>query len=79
VSSGRGKPDPRVAEINRKLQLIMDHLQITDPGPQASASVLGELQQGRTIQAIKLYREETGTGLAEAKNAVEEIARRHGL
>jgi ribosomal protein L7/L12 len=32
------------------------------------------LASGNKIQAIKLYREETGVGLAEAKNAVEEFA-----
>jgi ribosomal protein L7/L12 len=37
------------------------------------------LQRGEKIQAIKLYRERTGTGLAEAKTAVEAIGRRHGL
>ena len=29
------------------------------------------LQQGRKIEAIKLYRERMGVGLAEAKEAVE--------
>src|ERR1700719_4022251 len=33
------------------------------------------LAQGKIIPAIKLYREQTGVGLAEAKNAVEEIQR----
>lgn len=33
------------------------------------------LAQGQKIAAIKLYREQTGTGLAEAKNAVERIER----
>jgi len=32
------------------------------------------LQQGRKIEAIKLYRERTGVGLAEAKEAVEAMA-----
>ncbi|MET0957548.1 MAG: ribosomal protein L7/L12 [Solirubrobacterales bacterium] len=31
------------------------------------------IQAGETINAIKLYRELTGTGLAEAKDAVERI------
>lgn len=30
---------------------------------------------GNLIQAIKLYREKTGVGLAEAKNAVEALPR----
>lgn len=37
------------------------------------------LQAGKTIQAIKLYRELTGVGLAEAKDAVERLARQHGV
>ncbi|MCA9129674.1 MAG: hypothetical protein KDB22_21455 [Planctomycetales bacterium] len=31
------------------------------------------LQEGKKIEAVKLYREETGTGLAQAKEAVESI------
>jgi ribosomal protein L7/L12 len=37
------------------------------------------LSQGQKIAAIKLYREQTGVGLAEAKNAVERIERGDGL
>jgi len=32
------------------------------------------LQSGNQIQAIKLYRELTGVGLAEAKDAVDRLA-----
>ncbi len=34
-----------------------------------------ELAQGRKIQAIKLYRDQTGAGLKEAKDAVEAMER----
>jgi hypothetical protein len=37
------------------------------------------LQQGKKIEAIKVYRERTGAGLREAKDAVEAIAGKHGL
>lgn len=37
------------------------------------------LQAGKKIDAIKLYRERTGLGLAESKQAVEAIAARHGI
>jgi len=37
------------------------------------------LTEGRKIEAIKLYRERTGLGLQEAKDAVEAIAAAHGL
>src|SRR5262245_43676337 len=37
------------------------------------------LKKGEKIEAIKLYRERTGAGLAEAKRAVEAIGRQHGI
>lgn len=37
------------------------------------------LASGNKIGAIKLYREETGTGLAEAKSAMEAIEAGHSL
>jgi large subunit ribosomal protein L7/L12 len=37
------------------------------------------LRQGKTIAAIKLYREKTGVGLAEAKAAVETLAAEQGI
>jgi ribosomal protein L7/L12 len=36
------------------------------------AGVLDALQRGNKIEAIKLYREATGAGLAEASDQVEE-------
>jgi ribosomal protein L7/L12 len=56
----------------------MEHLDIAEPKPEFP-SVLQKLEQGRKIQAIKLYREQTGVGLKEAKDAVEELARQRGL
>ncbi|MFH1923160.1 MAG: ribosomal protein L7/L12 [Planctomycetota bacterium] len=37
------------------------------------------LHEGRKIQAIKVYREKTGVGLKDAKEAVEAIAAKHGI
>ena len=39
----------------------------------ALAAIKDALYQGRKIDAIKLYREQTDEGLAEAKTAVEEL------
>jgi hypothetical protein len=69
----------RLAVIDRKLNLIMDQLGIREPGPDAPAGVLEQLMAGRKLQAIKVYREATSASLAEAKDAVELLARRHGL
>ena len=41
--------------------------------------VLVLLRAGQKIAAIKLYRDKTGVGLAVAKNAVEALAREHGI
>jgi ribosomal protein L7/L12 len=72
------QPDPRLAVIERKLQLIMDHLEIIDTDPVA-AEVLALTAQGQRIKAIKLYRERTGAGLREAKEAVDRIVRDNGI
>jgi len=48
---------------------------VVEPGDLGGGLEGGELQslleQGRKIEAIKLYREQTGAGLKEAKDAVE--------
>jgi ribosomal protein L7/L12 len=50
------------------------------PAPDGIDAELWELlKNGRKIEAIKRFRAQTGAGLAEAKTAVEAIARRHGL
>ena len=43
------------------------------------ADLLPLLQQGKKIEAIKIYRERTGAGLREAKDAMEALAGKHGL
>ncbi|HVW38620.1 MAG TPA: ribosomal protein L7/L12 [Pirellulales bacterium] len=41
--------------------------------------LLALLQGGKKIEAIRLYREQTGVGLKEAKDAVESLAGKHGI
>lgn len=41
--------------------------------------LLALLAEGQKIQAIKLYRDKTGAGLKEAKDAVEALASRQGI
>lgn len=65
-----------LARIERKLDLIMQHLEIRDYAPaepDAFGEVRAHLRAGKKIQAIKIYRELTGTGLKEAKDAVERM------
>ena len=70
--------DRRLARIERQLDLIMRRLEIEEP-ESPLPGVVAELEQGRKINAIKIYREQTGAGLAEAKAAVERIASERGL
>jgi len=62
------------------LFLRSDDERVVMPGSAPSvsdgASIEAHLLAGQKIQAIKLYREEHGVGLAEAKDAVEAIARK---
>jgi hypothetical protein len=37
------------------------------------------MQGRKKIEAIKLYRQQTGAGLKEAKDAVEALAAKHGI
>ncbi|MBE1488151.1 hypothetical protein [Plantactinospora soyae] len=68
----------RLGRIERKLQLVLDHLGIVEPEPDLP-EVLRHLKEGRKIPAIKAYREATGESLRDAKNAVERMAERRGL
>jgi ribosomal protein L7/L12 len=49
---------------------------VDEPFERELVTLLGE---GKKIEAIKRYRERTGTGLKESKDAVEGLGVRHGL
>lgn len=67
--------DRRLEQLERKLDAILDHLGIEVAGPDLGR-VNELLREGKTIPAIKAYREATGAGLKEAKEAVDELAGR---
>ena len=63
----------RIGRIERKLNALLRHHGV-DPAQKLPLSDRVKQLAGdpsRKIQAIKVYREETGAGLAEAKEAVE--------
>ena len=67
----------RISRIEAKLDAVMAHGGVRfDPLSDVDPSVANALAQGETILAIKRYREATGVGLKEAKDAVEELRRR---
>lgn len=56
-------------------------LELTYSGPVSAAAmsqIRGFIEAGKKIPAIKLYREQTGLGLKEAKDAVDTLARHMG-
>jgi ribosomal protein L7/L12 len=63
----------QLAAVQRKLDLVMNHLGIAAP---EEAEVIRHLQSGRMIEAVRAYRKQTGVGLVEAKLAVDRIAAR---
>ncbi|MEO3821049.1 hypothetical protein [Plantactinospora sp. B24E8] len=62
----------RIARIDRKLQLVLTHLGVTDPEPEL-AEVREHLRNGRTVAAVRAYRQATGEGLLAAKQAVDRM------
>ncbi len=68
----------RLRRVERKLDLVLDHLGLTVPEP-ALPEVVAQLERGQKIAAVKAYREATGEGLREAKEAVDRLAAQRGL
>lgn len=67
--------EARVAELYR----LIDHPQPAPPGDTAAGAsfppeVVELALSGKKIEAIKVLREHTGLGLAEAKTVVDQIA-----
>ncbi|CAM5526836.1 hypothetical protein SAVIM338S_04054 [Streptomyces avidinii] len=61
----------RADGMERRLGLVLDHFGIEEPEPAGLEGVRALAADGRTIEAIKAYRETTGASLLEAKRAVE--------
>ncbi|WBO66058.1 ribosomal protein L7/L12 [Streptomyces camelliae] len=66
------RADQRLARVERKLDLIMEHLDLHEENPRMD-EVAALVREGKKIQAIKVYRESTGAGLKEAKEAVDRL------
>ncbi len=62
----------RLGRLERKVDLILKHLGL-DPNQGVNVEVLELMKAGQKIQAIKLYREQTGVGLKAAKDYVESL------
>ena len=68
----------KLERIERKLDLLLKQLNIEIPDEPVSPemnAVKALVNQGNIIEAIKVYREQFGGSLAEAKTAVEALSR----
>ncbi|MEU9122696.1 ribosomal protein L7/L12 [Streptomyces sp. NPDC048506] len=63
--------DRRLQRLERKVDLLLAEAGVQEPEDPRMAEIDALLAQGKKIQAIKVHREVTGDGLAEAKEAVE--------
>jgi hypothetical protein len=67
----------KIVHLERKVDLILGELGLEYEEREDSFPGLDEvkdlLRQGRKIHAIKVYRQKTGVGLREARDAVERI------
>jgi ribosomal protein L7/L12 len=65
----------RINELEDRLKLLYRHLNLeyldSASDPMLSPQIQAALRSGNKIEAIKLYREMTGVGLAEAKAAID--------
>jgi len=62
----------RLSRLERKVDLILSHLGL-DPNQGVNEKIVELMKAGQKIQAIRLYREQTGVGLKEAKDYVESL------
>ncbi|MFI6002361.1 hypothetical protein ACIA98_18450 [Streptomyces sp. NPDC051366] len=63
----------RSERLERRLGLLLDHFGIAEPEPAGLDEVRALVRDGRTIEAIRVYRRITGADLLEAKQAVEAL------
>jgi ribosomal protein L7/L12 len=63
----------RLAAVERRLDGVPEPPGAQEPAPDQFAEVRALLAEGKMIQAIKLYHEQTGCDLATAKAEVERL------
>ena len=62
----------KLALLDLKLDKVLNHLAIAAES-EVPPEVVGLLQAGRKIEAIKVYRQATGASLKESKEAIDDM------
>jgi large subunit ribosomal protein L7/L12 len=66
----------RIAKLERQVEFLLKHLEldyVDHPDKSISPEIMYQLQLGNKIEAIKIYREQTGLGLKEAKDFIDSL------
>lgn len=70
----------RLAKLERQMAFVLRNSgleypleQLGEPGSWVSPEIVDLVRQGKKIQAIKLFRQETGAGLKDAKEFIESL------
>ena len=66
----------RVGKLERQIAFLLEHLRLEyreEPNAGVSPEILELVRGGDKLRAIKLFREETGLGLKEAKEFIESL------
>ena len=72
----------RVIQLEGQVAFLYKHLGVTfvpEPGPGDDPRIIELLKKGKTLDAIKLYRELNDESLLGAQQAVEDMQRRLGI
>ena len=70
LQKDNGQLKQRIAKLERTVAFLLDQLKLTyidQPEAQPFPEVAALVNKGNKLEAIKLYREQTGVSLAEAQ------------
>lgn len=65
--------ESQIKAMKLRVTRIEEHLGLASQEPHASDLVVRLAREGKTLEAIRVYRDETGADLATAKEAVEAL------
>ncbi len=71
----------RIAKLERTVEFLLHHFEldyVDDPSssvPGVDTEIMALVQAGKTLDAIRLYRERTGADLLTAKTVIEGLTR----
>ena len=70
-----------VAKLERTVEFLLHHFELdyvddpTSDSPGVDADIMALVKSGKTLDAIKLYRQRTGADLVTAKTLIESLPR----